>query len=316
MFPAEPVRDNPQSLNQMIRMTTWMLAEIEDELRSLIIAKRMRGDEWKIKKLEFIRKWGNELQPCPAIQVNFNHQEITKDTNAELFLAGSLTNSQIPWISVVTYWDVLCKSFRDNSTIRETVDGRAKYDFDLCTIQDIIHKMTPSLALRKQVNERCVQNVKLVQGILCSFHQEILDELERRRSCKHARLRKTHHSTTKTLDKALGVLKRMNKEICKIAIKIDQMRFRPLRYTDGDFKLLMDWGSLDGNSYRQLVGLTSDELVARLVEQAIPEDTIIETDDLVKCIKTGLLQTRTDAIIATRKEEYQRARAIRKYWDS
>ena len=308
MCPTEPVRNSPQALNQMIRMTTWMLAEIEDELRSLIIAKRMQGDEWRTKKREFIRKWGDEIQPYSAICINLNHQRIKEDTDAESLLANTLTDSQIPWTSVVTYWDVLYRSFRDNSTIRETVGGKAQYDFDLHTIQDVFHDATPGLALQKQVGERCVRNVELVERVMCSFQLEIFEELERRKRCTHAPPHKCHHSTTKTLNKTLGFLRKMREEIGKIATKIRQIRVRPFRYTDDDFKLLMDWGSLDGNSYRQLIGLTSDELVARLVEQPIPEDAITEKDDLVKSIETGLLQTRTDAIIATRQEEYQRAK--------
>ena len=305
MFPADPVRDTPQSLNQMIRMTMWMLAEIEDEIRGLIIAKSMEEHDWKGRKSAFIRKWGDKIQVYPCIEVELSHKEITKETKAESYLDRSLTPSQFPWMAVIPYWDVLYRSFRESSTVREVVDGKAKYDFDLNTIQGVLHT-TPGPTLQRQGGERCVRNVELVLRVLSSFEYEILEELTRRKECKHSRSHKYHHSTIKTLKKALPYLRRMIQRIHGIAMEIRGMHIRPFGVTDEDFRILLDWGSLDGNSYRQLIPLTSDELVSRLVERPIPEDAVFEKDELVTGIMRGLLETRTEAMIALREDEVEK----------
>ena len=306
---ARYARDGPRSLYQMMRRATWIRAEIEDEVRGLIIAKGMGGEEWREKKLVFTQKWASALEKAfPSKFFDCRWSKINKDTTAEAFLSGGLASSQCPWATAILFWDKLHATFPMQRTTDNILNGKKYYDFDYETIRAITEQIAPGFPLPRKVGERCAKNIEAVQTILSSFDLEIADEIDRRKVCKHVRPHRFHHSMTKTLQESLTVLQKMSNMVAESARRIKQMRLEPFESDLYQWKMLMDWGSLDGNSYRQLAGLTSDELVERLFEQPIPENEAVETNELFESIQTGHLQPRTRTIFLTRQEEKQRAR--------
>ena len=281
------VDDSPQGLYQMTRICEWKCAGIEDDLRGMQLIMSDGGPLFEEIRRAFIEKWGSEPHLLHGgIHIDCKYTTLRWNSNIQEFLQGDIVSHPIG--SVLPFWPTIQKEIRSKEFC--FISGRESSCNLHATLLEKIAKL-PSRHLQQQLLiERCLYNIEVIQSSIDILFDEIDLEKKRRRACRHSPTCKHQSDTLLNLGKTLVLLNDMTSALNAVTRHVHSGLQRGLQ--EIDLTIVADWQSLDGNPYGNLMFLTSDKIVERLVKTPLWEEEVTEVDETLRKIRRTSCQTR------------------------